>query len=258
MNQEVLDPSFLALLPANTQAYFAQYGTGAYPTSGVASTAGALGIAGSQINGVGTPISASQPVFDAVNYKANFDAGGGLPGNQYALVGRIDYNLSDQTEMFVRAGRENIDYLPGTVFYSPYPQYDVGFADLNQSYLYSLTHTFNSRLLNNSKVSFTRFNNKNSFNTALVNTPSLELATPADPVTGGYIQMPGLQNEGPGAGGLPYGGPQNTLQVADDLSWTKGKHNVKFGGMYTYMQLNVAYGAYAQAEELLGPTFEPA
>ena len=255
LNQEILDPSFLALLPANTQAYFAQYGTGAHPTSGVASTAGQLGIAGSQINGTGAPISPSQAVFDTVNYKANFDAGGGLPGNQYALVGRIDYNLSDQTQMFVRVGRENIDYLPGTVFYSPYPQYDVGFADLNQSYLYSLTHTFNSTLLNNSKVSFTRFNILNSFNTALVNTPSLELATPADPVTGGYIQMPGLQNEGPGAGGLPYGGPQNTLQFADDLSWTKGKHNVKFGGMFTYMQLNVAYGAYAQAEELLGPTF---
>ena len=255
LTQEVIDPSFLALLPANTQAYFAQYGTGAYPTSSVASTAGPLGIAGSQINGTGTPISASQAVFDNVNYKANFDAGGGLPGNQYALVGRIDYNLSDQTQMFVRVGRENIDYLPGTVFYSPYPQYEVGFTDLNQSYLYSLTHTFNSRLLNNSKVSFTRFNNQYSFNTALVNTPSLELATPADPVTGGFIQMPGLENEGPGSGGLPYGGPQNTLQFADDLSWTKGKHNVKIGGMFTYMQLNVAFGAYAQAEELLGPTF---
>jgi hypothetical protein len=255
LNQEVIDPSFLALLPANTQAYFAQFGTGAHPTSGVASTAGPLGIAGSQINGTGVPISASQAVFDTVNYKANFDAGGGLPGNQYALVGRIDYNLSDQTQMFVRVARENIDYLPGTVFYSPYPQYDVGFTDLNQSYLYSLTHTFNSTLLNNSKISFTRFNNQYSFNTALLNTPSLELATPADPVTGGYIQMPGLQNEGPGSGGLPYGGPQNTLQFADDLSWTKGKHNVKFGGMLTYMQLNVAYGAYAQAEELLGPTF---
>ena len=170
-------------------------------------------------------------------------------------MGRVDYDLSDQTQMFVRVGRENIEYLPGTVFYSPYPQYDVGFADLNQSYLYSLTHTFNSSVLNNSKVSFTRFNILNSFNTALVNTPSLEFATPADPATGGFIQMPGLQNEGPGAGGLPYGGPQNTLQFADDLSWTKGKHNLKFGGMFTYMQLNIAYGAYAQAEELLGPTF---
>jgi hypothetical protein len=112
--------------------------------------------------------------------------------------------------MFVRVGRENIDYLLGTVFYSPYPQYDVGFTDLNQSYLYSLTHTFNSTVLNNSKVSFTRFNILNSFNTALVNTPSLEFATPADPATGGYIQMPGLENEGTeekgGLGALATGG----------------------------------------------------
>jgi hypothetical protein len=39
--------------------------------------------------------------------------------------------------------------------------------------------------------------------------------------------MMGLENEGASAGGLPYGGPQNTLQVADDLPWIKGKHNVK-------------------------------
>ena len=127
LNQEILDPSFLALLPANTQAYFAQYGTGAHPTSGVASTAGQLGIAGSQINGTGAPISASQAVFDNVNYKANFDAGGGLPGNQYALVGRIDYNLSDQTQMFVRVGRENIRLPSGNSLLQPVSAVRGGF-----------------------------------------------------------------------------------------------------------------------------------
>ena len=255
LTQEIIDPSFLAMLPANTQSYFTQFGTGAYPVAGAASTAGQLGLAGSQINGTGAPLSASQAVFDTVNYKANFDAGGGFPGNQYTLVGRLDYNLNDKTQMFLRVGRENIDYLPGTVFYSPYPQYDIGFTDLNQSYLYSLTHAFNDSLVNNSKISFTRFNNQNSFNAALINTPSLELGTTTDPATGVYIQMPGLQNQGPGSGGLPFGGPQNTLQVQDDLSWIKGKHSVRFGGAFTYMQLNVAYGAYVQAEELLGPSF---
>src|ERR1700723_3102616 len=42
--EEVFDPSFIALLPANAQAYFAQYGTGALPSAGVAATVG-------QING---------------------------------------------------------------------------------------------------------------------------------------------------------------------------------------------------------------
>ena len=78
---------------------------------------------------------------------------------------------------------------------------------------------------------------------------------PTDPATGMPFQLPGLQTKmTPGLGGLPFGGPQNTIQLEHDLSWTKGKHNMRFGGQYTYIQLNVAYGAYAQAVEQLGAT----
>ena len=37
------------------------------------------------INGV-TPVPSSQPVFDTVNFKAPFDAGGDVPQNTYSLV----------------------------------------------------------------------------------------------------------------------------------------------------------------------------
>ena len=52
------------------------------------------------------------------------------------------------------------------------------------------------------------------------------------------------------------GGPQNTIQFEPDLSWTKGKHSIRFGFLSTYIQLNYAYGAYAQAVEQLGATFQ--
>ena len=65
-----------------------------------------------------------------------------------------------------------------------------------------------------------------------------------------------MENEGaPGEGGLPFGGPQNTFQPEQDIAWTKGRHNMRFGGGLTYIQLNVAYGAYAQAVEQLGGDF---
>ncbi len=80
--------------------------------------------------------------------------------------------------------------------------------------------------------------------------------SPTDPTTGGFIQMPGLENfSEPGVGGVPVGGPQNTIQLEPDLSWTRGKHSWRFGGLVTYIQLNYAYGAYAQAVEQLGPAF---
>jgi Carboxypeptidase regulatory-like domain len=256
---EIFDPAFISMLPANVQSYFGKFGTGALPANGAAITAGQLAAAGltvGPING-SIPVPASTPVFDTVHFAAPFDAGGGVPENQYVIAAKIDFKLNDSTQMFFRAGYENIDQFQGSAFYSPYSQYDVGTAATNQSYLYSLSHTFTSTIFNNAKVSFTRFNSANSFNTALTLTPNLMFVPPTDPSTNQLIQLPGLENFGaPGEGGLPFGGPQNTLQAFDDLSWTKGRHSMRFGFQYTYIQLNVGYGAYLQAVEQLGGTLQ--
>jgi len=53
------------------------------------------------------------------------------------------------------------------------------------------------------------------------------------------IQLPGLFAQFAGSGGLPFGGPRNSLQLFQDMSWTKGTHTVRFGGAYNYQQLNV-------------------
>ena len=125
--QEILDPSFISQLPANTQAYFATYGTGAYPASGAVTTAGQLaanGLTVNPINGV-TPVprrsrssipSTSKPL----------DAGGNVPQNTYSLVYRVDFNMNEKTQMFFRGGREHLDQFSGSAFYSAYPQYDAG------------------------------------------------------------------------------------------------------------------------------------
>jgi len=259
--EDVFDPAFISLLPANDQAYFSKYGTGLPAISGT-TTAGQLVAAGvfsggafPMINGT-IPVPASTPVFDTVNFSAPFDAGGGVPQNTYDLVGRVDFNLSSKTQMFFRFARYSENDFLGADGYTPYSQYNVGGISFDNSGLFSLTHSISNTLLSNSKVSFTRFNVANSFDTALTNTPNLYLqaegAQSSNPVSGNLIQLPGLQNATSGTGGLPFGGPQNTLQVEEDLAWTKGRHTMRFGGEFTYIQLNVAYGAYVQAVEVLG------
>jgi hypothetical protein len=107
------------------------------------------------------------------------------------------------------------------------------------------------------KASFTRFNQNYSYDPSLLETPNLMFVSSTDPNSGALIQMPGLENfSEPGEGGLPAGGPQNTIQLEPDLSWTKGKHSMRFGFLETYIQLNYAYGAYLQAVEELGNTFQ--
>jgi hypothetical protein len=258
--EEIFDPAFIAYLPPNAQSYFSSFGASPLPSAGVAATADQVnatcgtpgGICMGAVNGV-TPIPGSTPVFDTVNFSVPFDAGGGSPQNTYTTVGRLDINLSDKTQMFFRGANERDVFFNGTSFYSAYPQYDVGGINYNQSYLFSINHNFNANLLNNTKVSYTRYNSFNSYSAAQQSVPDLMFVSPVDPATGGTISMPGLFNASePGLGGLPFGGPQNTIQFEHDLSWTKGRHNMKFGGQFTYIQLNVAYGAYAQAVEQLG------
>ena len=276
--QDVIDPSFIAnYTPANIQAYFNTYGKNTLTPTGT-TTLGQFQAAGGfgqtcntatppvctnnpvpstfLFNGT-TPIPTSQPLFDTVNFTAPFNSGGGVPQNTYDLLGRLDYNLSNKTQLFFRFARYSEADQPGADGYSPYSQYDVGDSNFANSGLFSINHVLRDNLLSNSKVSFTRFNVASSFNTALTNTPNLYLqngeeAQSANPASGNTIELPGLQNSTDGSGGLPFGGPQNTLQLEEDLAWTKGRHSMRFGGEFTYIQLNYAYGAYQQAVEALG------
>ncbi len=262
---EIFDPGFISGnsafgwpgLPANAQAYFSAFGaTSGLVSSGSPVTVGALAGAGlivNPVNGATGTVNPSLPVFDPVSFIVPFNDGGGPPQNSWDLVGRLDYNLSEKTQMFFRIGREREDLFQGTGTYDAYSQYDTGSLNQNMIYLLSANHTFNSNLLNNTKLSFSRFNDATSYNAAYQSVPNLMFYPGSDPLTGAAISMPGLENENaPGLGGVPVGGPQNTIQFEHDLSWTKGKHNMRFGGQYTYIQLNYGYGAYAQAVEQLG------
>jgi hypothetical protein len=258
-SEEIFDPAFIASMPSNIQAYYKTYGQTTLQPSGVGSTVGqvaAQGITFGSVNGT-TPIPASTPMFDVVNFKAPFDAGGGIPQNTYDLDGRVDYNPTAKTQMFFRGGREAAIELLGANTYSAYPQYDTGTTYLNQSYLYSISHIFTPNLFLSVKASFTRFNENNSYDPSVLETPNLMFVSPTDPNTGALIQMPGLENfSEPGVGGLPAGGPQNTVQFEPDLAWTRGRHSMRFGFLETYIQLNYASGAYIQAVEQLGAGFQ--
>ncbi len=248
-------PQFLAFTAPNVQSYFNAYGANHAPISSTVSQSDLL--ASGAISAPLPGVPATTPVFGLVNFKANADAGGDFPQNTYRILGRLDYNLSDNTQMFFRIGKESEDWFSGTAFYSPYSQYDVGQVFNNLSTLYSISHTFSPNIFSNSKIAFSRLQNPNSFDTTLQNVPNLMFQGAT--VNGRQVTFPGLENfMQPGAGGLPFGGPQNSTQLQQDISWTKGNHAMRFGGQFSYLQLNLAYGAYAQAVEMLGTGVETA
>jgi hypothetical protein len=246
-------PELVAASTPNVQDYFKAYGGNLNFVSTVpkSALAGRYAPGGAFDRAIADP---NTPVFGLVNYFAPFDAGGDSPQNTYSLLGRVDYNLSDRTTMFFRYGREDLFLLPGSAFNTIYPQYNVGFTLVDDSYLGSLSHNFTPNLLSNTRATFTRDVRVNQFDSALSNTPTLFLFNNAT-FNAQPIAFPGFYNATTGVGGLPYGGPQNTIQVFQDFAWTKGRHTMRYGGQWDNIQLNKAYGAYAQAVEQIGSSF---
>ena len=240
-------PQLLALMPANVQAFFSAYGN---TTFNFISTvpAGSLSPAAATFNAL---VPAATPAFGLVSFTAPVDAGGDVPQNTYTLVGRFDYNLSQNTQLFFRYGRESLLALPGSISADAYPQYNVGQTIYNNNFLLSASHTFSPSLLSTTKLSYFRDDVAQQYNTALQETPTLFLFNNAT-ILGQSVNLPGFFPFTTGTGGLPFGGPQNTFQFNEDFSWTRGKHNMRYGGQYNYIQMNRGYGAYAQANEQLG------
>ncbi|QNI34051.1 carboxypeptidase regulatory-like domain-containing protein [Alloacidobacterium dinghuense] len=244
LNAAVPTPQFLGLAAPNIQSFFSTYGGGKTFNFAQTYTADQVGITG---------LPGNTPALGTVTFSAPTNAGGGFPQNAYNVVGRFDYNLSDKTQIFFRYVDYNEVDQSGSQFASPYNQYNVGQTFENQAYLLSGSHVFNPSLLTNTKLSFSRFNTFFSYDNALQNVPTLIVSVNAQvPGTSTFIQLPGFYNFNPANGGLPFGGPQNTIQWNQDLNWTKGKHTMQYGGQILYIQSNQAYGAYAQANEQLG------
>jgi outer membrane receptor protein involved in Fe transport len=246
----IIDPSSYSALAPASQAYF--------------SAAGALGTVHTLASG---PCSTNAPgstiTCDQISFTAPIDAGGGLPQNTWEEVARVDYNLSDKTTLFGRyASYKEIDFA-GTVNSSPYNGYNTGQSNYDQNFEFNFSHVFNASLLNTAKILYNRLNGPvQPLGTAPIQ-PTLYSSSSLSPVTtntaSGAITntliFPGYSQTTPG-NSIPFGGPQNIYQAYDDLSYTRGKHQFKFGGQFLQLRDNRTFGAYENPVEYLGKSFD--
>ena len=109
------------------------------------------------------------------------------------------------------------------------------------------THTFSPNVINDFRAGFihTDFgftppfqNEALSASFGIVNANVNALGQP-DPQLGGGALIGGFNSQLEYTGDYgPYEVPQNTWQFADNLSWVKGKHNLKFGANILRRQVN--------------------
>ena len=233
-SQEVISivptPAFIASSSAATRAYFANY---------------------QLVTPINGPVSGG---FGQVRLNRAVDAGGGTPGNDWQTVARFDYNWSDKTQIYFRGAFQQGDNPAGTVSFSPWQGFNTGFEYRNQNYLTSITHSFSSNLVSQSKIVFNRLNQQQGLNPEQPDQPTLYFfSTGVARINGFLVRLPGYLPTSPGSA-IPFGGPQNFIQGYEDLNWTKGNHQWRFGGQYVHIRDNRTFGAYENAVAVLGST----
>src|SRR5262249_11361608 len=246
------DAAFIAASNANTQNFFTALGArrsnltslGVITQAQVVNAIDPTHVA----TGAFFSLPGTTPVFDKVSYAVPSDAGAGIPQNTYSMVNRFDYNFTTNTNMYARYAYSSENDMVGSNNNSPYAGYDTGASQQNHNALVSVTHVFSPSIVSTSKVTYNRFFNFQPLGTAPVGPTMYFTGTTPLKVLGTTVDLPGYSAESPG-NAIPFGGPQNLYQLSQDLSWTKGNHQFRFGGAYVHMRDNRVFGAYQEAVE---------
>ncbi|HBY64136.1 MAG TPA: TonB-dependent receptor, partial [Solibacterales bacterium] len=211
--------------------------------------------AGQAATGLCNSLPADLPVFSRVSYSRPADSGGGTPTNTHFGVARLDYNLSEKTQIYGRLAWESISNLVGSNADSPYAGFDSGSDQRNYNLLVSAIRTFSPTLISQSKAVVNRLKNIQPLGDQPP-TPTLYLASgsTATRLLGNLVAMPGYLPFNPGSA-IPFGGPQNFAQLYEDLSWSKGAHQIRMGATFTYQQDNRTFGAFQNPVQQVGNNF---
>jgi hypothetical protein len=237
---------------ASTRNFFAGQTLTATPT-GTSYTVGAL------VNTFSLPagnafaaLPADLQAFQLVRFTEPTNLGGGIPQNTYSMVARGDYNLSDKTLIYGRWARENKDFFKGTTAFSPYTGFDTPSTIRNNNFLVSMTHTFSPRFVSETKLSYNKLGGDALYGDQPVQAGLFMFPGLTGTIGGNTIAFPGYWPYNAANSPAGFAGPQNSGQAYEDLSYTLGRHQLKFGGQFFYIQDNRFFGAYQNAVESLG------
>ena len=271
-------PGLIALASPNMQSFFTTYGHLASPVNGstyngnstavqnvwgrtdiIAIAENELALPSTTVIAPGNSCSDPQianaaicttALFGTDSYSYPGDSGGGAPVNQWISFNRADFNFSQRTSMFVRYIQESAVNPAGSVNNSPYAGYNTAQTQYNHNIEVSLSHAFTSNLVSATKVLGSRLNEAQPLASAPVSPTLFVNSTSTVNLGAGAINFPGYSQTSPG-GSLPFGGPQNFIQIGEDLAWSKGKHQFSFGGNILYLRDNRTFGAYENAVNAL-------
>ena len=156
---------------------------------------------------------------------------------------RVDFSAGPEHAGCTSVTRyQNQEAEPGTNSSSPYDGFDTGYMNKNHNILGSFTHVFSPTFTSQTKVVWNRLYDEQPLNG---DPPADALHEPDDArcvcrATASRSRAICPWNPG---NAIPFGGPQKLLQLYQDQTWLKGKHDFRFGGSYVHIDDDHTFGA---------------
>jgi hypothetical protein len=226
--------------------------TAACPTCG-APTLAATGPAGALDPGVATLLGIDPTTGTYLGSSAKFSLAGPIPAgsnptapfskpdieNFDSGMGRIDHSIGKNDRITARYEYDRFTKAPvfNPVLLVAYT--DATFSIVAQNALIHEAHIFSPRLINDFRMSFsrevsTRGPSPNAVNLTAFQTAPLPFEPKPSAIQG--IGVQGGFNFGDNPTGLFI---RNNFTYADDVSWERGKHDIHFGGMMEWSQVDL-------------------
>ena len=176
----------------------------------------------------------------------------GKPFNGLLATGRVDYKWNDKTSMFFRYSHDNNDqqapFAPGTGIlprdsasgiFQTNDQIDLNRSDGG---VFGMTRSLTATMVNDFRYAVNDFHNR------------------IDPATPGVPELRVINPDQNWKSGANYITPQVTdqrrNQIRDDLTWSKGKHSIRFGGDWERTTIDGQFAFAKPARiRLYGPGF---
>lgn len=189
-------------------------------------------------------------IFPAPNSGSQFIGGNKLPTNVREEIVRIDHRFSDKFWIFGHWVSEAISQTYGTAQWSGDNVPTVGDVFGNPSYsgVIHATYSISPALLNETAFNY----NGNRINITPVGTFQRPSSVNIPELFSGnnLSRMPGIQLGGAtgttyDAASWPWRNKADDYQIRDDISWTRGSHQLKLGG---------SWAIYKKVQDLFGNT----
>jgi outer membrane receptor protein involved in Fe transport len=245
----------IAASSAATRAYFSNFNlkANARPTGQVLTVADVVSDFELPAGNAFAALPANMPAFRTVGFAVPTDLGGGFPQNDLQTVTRIDWNLTQNTQIYGRYAIQNQKFLLGTTGFSPYEGFDTPSSNFNQNALVSLTHSLTPNFVSQTKLVYNRLRNDAPYGEQPIGPGLFFFPNTGATIGGQAVALPGYWPYNPASSPVGFGGPQNLGQVFQDMNYNMGNHQLRFGGQYVYIQDNRFFGAYQNAVESLAP-----